>query len=223
MLQPGVHGNPDFPFSCPAGTVGDDPTLQTNPGCARLCPAGSWCGAATVVPTRCRNGTFCAEASPAPTDCPAGTYGPRAGLTTRSGCLDCPPGSSCGAGSARGQRCRGIEGQSRSRARSGRCAGHARRRAQLSSLGAATVRTESMRSGERVLRRRTARTGGTTGCAISARGTRRCHRRRRPPRRHRALTLCAQTIRHGIRGRRRRRSCSQRRSQHQPPRDHGRV
>ena len=104
-LQPGVHGNPDFPFACPAGTVGDDPTLQANALCARICPAGYWCGSNTIVPTLCEIGTYCTEGSPVPNVCPAGTYGPRAGLTTRSDCVDCPPGSSCAAGSASSQSC----------------------------------------------------------------------------------------------------------------------
>ena len=99
-FESGEHPG-DFPFACPAGAVGDSAAAlsQRSPACARVCPAGHYCGAGTIVPTECPVGSYCAAGSSAPTSCKPGTVGRRVYLTSDEGCEPCPKGSWCSAGS----------------------------------------------------------------------------------------------------------------------------
>ena len=90
----------DFPIACPAGVVGDssDALSQRSPGCAKVCPAGYYCGAGTVVPTGCPVSSYCAAGSSAPTACKPGTFGQREKLASALECDTCHTGSWCSAG-----------------------------------------------------------------------------------------------------------------------------
>ena len=92
----------DFPFECPAGTVGDSSTArnQSSPACSQVCPAGYHCGARTTVPTKCPVGSYCAIGSPAPTACKPGTFNRSEGLQSSEDCDLCLMGSWCSAGNA---------------------------------------------------------------------------------------------------------------------------
>ena len=94
----------DYPFACAAGRVAAY-GAQSNPGCARPCPAGYSCGTATVMPTPCANGTYCPPSSPAPLDCPAGTMGGRPMLTSEAECEVCAAGTMCPRGSSEATEC----------------------------------------------------------------------------------------------------------------------
>ena len=104
VLQPGRYDD-DYPFACSPGLLGDSYDLQSGPACARPCPAGHWCGSASITPAVCVNGTFCPEGSPAPQRCPAGTFGGSAGLHQASQCDECKAGSACRAGSTAPTAC----------------------------------------------------------------------------------------------------------------------
>ena len=56
----------DYPFACSPGLYGDsyDVAQQSGPSCTAACPAGYFCGGATVEPSLCMNGTYCIKGSP---------------------------------------------------------------------------------------------------------------------------------------------------------------
>jgi hypothetical protein len=43
----------DYPYACSAGLLGESYASQSTPGCSGPCPAGSWCGMGSHVPTPC--------------------------------------------------------------------------------------------------------------------------------------------------------------------------
>ena len=106
---PGEQLLGDFPFACSAGIVGDssDARHQSSPGCARVCPAGHYCSAGTVLEQVCENGTFCPMGSPATQDCPAGRVGMRPLLASADECDICPNGTRCPKGTAKVELCAG--------------------------------------------------------------------------------------------------------------------
>lgn len=91
----------DYPFACSPGLYGDsyDVAQQSGPSCTAACPAGYFCGGATVEPSLCMNGTYCIKGSPSPVKCPAGSFSNRQMLKSSDECIGCPAGSACGEGS----------------------------------------------------------------------------------------------------------------------------
>ena len=64
---------------CEYGAASSNGTVGELGGSGGICPAGHWCGFATVVPERCTNGT----------------YNPNTGSTSMDACLACTPGFYC--------------------------------------------------------------------------------------------------------------------------------
>ena len=104
---PGSAVDQDFPFACSPGVLGSSYALasQSGPACHEVCPAGSFCGSASVESIECAAGTFCPTGSPSETACPAGTYGAQPGLVAESDCTPCTVGHACPKGSAAPEPC----------------------------------------------------------------------------------------------------------------------
>jgi hypothetical protein len=90
-------------YPCPARYYSPNYGIETEAECKVFnCVDGQYCPAATPVPIDCPPSYACAAASPDPissTTCPIGTYSSSKILTDLAGCLACPSGSYCPAGS----------------------------------------------------------------------------------------------------------------------------
>jgi hypothetical protein len=93
-------------YYCPAGTTGAAAvpcpvgTIRATTGAGVVgdcstCPAGYYCGEATVTATICPQGSYCTAGSSVPLNCPAGTFGATVGLTSSASCQGCLPGMYC--------------------------------------------------------------------------------------------------------------------------------
>ena len=100
-LDPGAI-SADYPFSCPAGVVGNsyERDHQSGPQCSSPCDPGYFCPEATFNPQVCPEATYCPLGSPAAIVCPDGTYSRARGAESMEACLPCPQGSWCRAGHA---------------------------------------------------------------------------------------------------------------------------
>ena len=98
-LKAGVQYR-DYPSACAAGLFGNTRSVeaQSSALCSGLCPAGSTCGKATIVPAPCEVGGFCPEGSPAARPCPSGRFGNTSKLTTADECHACTKGAACSVG-----------------------------------------------------------------------------------------------------------------------------
>ena len=98
--------NDDFPFTCPAGVIGDshEALVQSRPSCGRACDPGSYCPSGTSSPVSCPQGSFCPLGSAAPIPCASGRYSNQS-LASEAGCTLCPSGSWCTPGSIKPTPC----------------------------------------------------------------------------------------------------------------------
>jgi len=123
LCEPGYWCHQGLRHDCPAGTYGAEPGLSTS-ACSGVCPKGTYCPDASVLPTKCPPGTYggeeglpssscsglcvpgyyCGAGSTAATQtpCPAGQYGTNYGLKTSACSLSCDSGSVGGAAAFRG-------------------------------------------------------------------------------------------------------------------------
>ena len=91
-------------IACPAGTYGvKEGGISPEDACA-VCPAGSYCVAASTDPQTCPEGYFCPQGTHASDEyaCPAGTYNDQQGAVSLADCYACPEGYYCPAGSSTG-------------------------------------------------------------------------------------------------------------------------
>jgi hypothetical protein len=91
----------DYPYVCPAGTVGNslEIEVQSGPQCAGSCPTSYFCPRGTVQPQLCTVGSFCELGSSRPAVCASGTFGEEpGGLSSQAECDECPAGAWCTAG-----------------------------------------------------------------------------------------------------------------------------
>ena len=113
--SPGLFGN------------GEGAPHQNGPQCSGLCPAGAFCGKATVIPTACPEGSYCIVGSPTPASCPQYSTTLNESSTSISQCLclqgfeksivDGNPVCECAAGLEinDGARCRYVDRDSLTR------------------------------------------------------------------------------------------------------------
>ena len=80
--------------ACPVGTYRSTTGAAAASDC-NDCPAGYYCGQATVNPTICPQGSYCPVNSSVPTSCPQGRFGATVGAQASTDCQSCLPGTYC--------------------------------------------------------------------------------------------------------------------------------